>query len=144
MIVLDTDHLSFLAEPTSSQRRALIDRMIEAEVNLGEQFFGTIISVEEQLRGWLAQIARNHVVHRQLSAYERLQRVVNFFATIEVLPFDQRAADHCESLRQARIRIGTMDRKIASIALVHDALLLTANILDFGQVPGLRAENWLV
>lgn len=36
-----------------------------------------------------------------------------------------------------------MDLKIASIALNHDALLLTANVRDFDQVPGLRTENWL-
>jgi len=33
--------------------------------------------------------------------------------------------------------------KIACIALVHDATLLTRNAADFAQVPGLRFENWL-
>jgi len=47
------------------------------------------------------------------------------------------------NLRQQKIRIGTMDLKIASIALVNDALLITANIRDFSLVPGLRCENWL-
>jgi len=28
-------------------------------------------------------------------------------------------------------------------ALVHNALLLSANQRDFGRVPGLRVENWL-
>jgi len=46
-------------------------------------------------------------------------------------------------LRRAKVRIGTMDLKIASIALVHDALLLSANLRDFRQVPGLEVENWL-
>jgi tRNA(fMet)-specific endonuclease VapC len=36
-----------------------------------------------------------------------------------------------------------MDLKIASIALAHDATLLTRNTRDFAQVPGLRIENWL-
>lgn len=36
-----------------------------------------------------------------------------------------------------------MDLKIASIALTQDALLVTANLRDFEQVPGLRVENWL-
>ena len=36
-----------------------------------------------------------------------------------------------------------MDLKIACIALVHNALLLSANLRDFQQVPGLRVENWL-
>jgi predicted nucleic acid-binding protein len=37
-----------------------------------------------------------------------------------------------------------MDLKIASIALVHKALLPSANLSDFRKVPGLRVENWLV
>ena len=36
-----------------------------------------------------------------------------------------------------------MDLKIAAIALVNDALLLSGNLRDFRQVPGLRVENWL-
>ena len=35
------------------------------------------------------------------------------------------------------------DLKIASIALVHDALVLSANRRDFQKVPGLRVEDWL-
>jgi tRNA(fMet)-specific endonuclease VapC len=57
--------------------------------------------------------------------------------------FDDRAADKFTNLRQQRIRIGTMDLKIASIALVNDALLVTSNLSDFALVPALRCEDWL-
>lgn len=40
-------------------------------------------------------------------------------------------------------RIGTMDLKISAIALSHDALLLSRNLVHFQQVPGLKIENWL-
>jgi tRNA(fMet)-specific endonuclease VapC len=33
--------------------------------------------------------------------------------------------------------------KIAAIAIANDALLLSANLRDFEQVPGLRVEDWL-
>ena len=56
--------------------------------------------------------------------------------------FDEPAADRFEALRKQRIRVGTQDVKIASIALEHDALLLSANLRDFEQIPGLRVENW--
>jgi tRNA(fMet)-specific endonuclease VapC len=46
-------------------------------------------------------------------------------------------------LRTARIRIGTQDLKIASIALADNATLLSANLVDFRQVPGLDVEDWL-
>ena len=45
--------------------------------------------------------------------------------------------------RKQGIRIGTMDLRIASIALAHVATLLTRNTVDFAQVPGLCFENWL-
>ena len=43
----------------------------------------------------------------------------------------------------ARIRIGTQDLKIASVAIVRQALLLTSNLRDFQQVPGLALADWL-
>ncbi|MFN0078159.1 MAG: type II toxin-antitoxin system VapC family toxin [Prosthecobacter sp.] len=36
-----------------------------------------------------------------------------------------------------------MDLKIAAICLAHDAMLLTRNLSDFDQIPGLRVENRL-
>lgn len=42
-----------------------------------------------------------------------------------------------------RTRVGSMDLRIACIALAHDATLLTRNLADFEKVPGLRVENWL-
>jgi tRNA(fMet)-specific endonuclease VapC len=57
--------------------------------------------------------------------------------------FTDLAAERFEQLRKVRIRIGTQDLEIASIALVNDALLLSANRQDFVQVPGLKLENWI-
>jgi tRNA(fMet)-specific endonuclease VapC len=48
------------------------------------------------------------------------------------------SANQFDQLRAARIRPGTMDLKIASIALVNQALLLSANRRDFEQVAGAR------
>ena len=101
------------------------------------------MNVEEVLRGWLAVIHRLRDVHRQLPAYARLGRLFDVLGNWEIVPFDERAADRFAALRRRRVRIGAMDLKIASIALVNDALLVTANLRDFSLVPGLRCENWL-
>lgn len=103
----------------------------------------TIVSLEEELRGWLAYVSRQRKNDGLIKAYERLQRSWSFFRTWTILPFDHGAATALVHLRSQKIRIGTQDFKIASIAMTHDALLLSANLRDFRQVPGLRVENWL-
>jgi tRNA(fMet)-specific endonuclease VapC len=59
-----------------------------------------------------------------------------------IVSYDEKAAAEFERPRQAKIRIGTMDLKIAAIALANNATLLTRNLSDFGKVPDLRAEDW--
>jgi tRNA(fMet)-specific endonuclease VapC len=66
-----------------------------------------------------------------------------YFNRFTIAPFDQASADRFDALKGTKLRVGTMDLKIAAIALVNDALLLTANRRDFEQVPGLRFENWM-
>jgi tRNA(fMet)-specific endonuclease VapC len=46
-------------------------------------------------------------------------------------------------LKAAKTRLGTMDLKIASIALANDAILLSRNVGDFQKVPGLQVVDWL-
>jgi tRNA(fMet)-specific endonuclease VapC len=103
----------------------------------------TIVSVEEQGRGWLAVIARFRDVDRQVAPYRELMGLLDALQRWTVLPFDEAAAAQFTRLRGGGVRIGSMDLKLASIALVHGALLLSANLGDFRKVPGLRVENWL-
>ncbi len=70
--------------------------------------------------------------------------LVRFFAVWQIIHFYHAAADEFKRLRKHGIRIGTMDLKIASIALSHNATLISANLRDFEKVPNLRVENWLV
>jgi tRNA(fMet)-specific endonuclease VapC len=56
--------------------------------------------------------------------------------------FDTEAAARFELLKRVPIRIGSMDLKIAAIALAREATLLTRNLIDFRKVPGLSAEDW--
>jgi tRNA(fMet)-specific endonuclease VapC len=47
-----------------------------------------------------------------------------------------------DNMRKQRVRIGTMDLRIAAIALAQNLVVLTRNSKDFNQVPGLQIEDW--
>jgi tRNA(fMet)-specific endonuclease VapC len=140
MILLDTDHLTVLRYGEHSQHTRLRGRLTDT---LNQSFATTIVTAEEQLRGWLAEINRYRDVRRQITAYHRLAQMVRFLLDWVIVELDERAAAIFDDLRCQRVRIGTQDLKIAAIALAQDALLLSANFRDFQQVPGLHVENWL-
>jgi tRNA(fMet)-specific endonuclease VapC len=58
------------------------------------------------------------------------------------LDFDEAAATQLQEIRRLKLGVGTMDLKIASIALSNKATLLTKNIKDFRQIPNLNVEDW--
>jgi len=64
-----------------------------------------------------------------------LVRQVELFASWLILPWDLAAVEWFRRLRDQRIRAGTQDLKIASIALAHDATVVTRNLQDSAQVP---------
>ena len=103
----------------------------------------TVVTLEEQMRGWLAEINRHQNPHRQITAYTKLQRQIEVFTDWMIFPWDTDSAELFLDLRRQGVRIGSMDLKIACITLAHNATLLTRNSGDFVQVSGLQIENWL-
>lgn len=77
---------------------------------------------------------------------ENLQRLEQFFASFESLPFDDKAAEfygvHRALLAKGGTPVGINDLLLASIALAHDHTIVTRNTKEFGRVPGLRLESW--
>lgn len=141
MFILDTDHLTFLehgASVEAGRLRARLEGLTDADVAV------TIVSFEEQTRGWLAYLARARGLARQVEAYARLRRMVENYRLIPLLDFDAAAAAEFQRLSRSRLRVGSMDLKIAAIALARDATLITGNLADFRRVPGLKAEDWSV
>jgi hypothetical protein len=59
MILLDTDHFSVLTDSRHSLHDSLMTRLAASDGNLAIP----IVSVEEQLRAWLAQVRRLTDVH---------------------------------------------------------------------------------
>ena len=139
MVVLDTDHLTLLERSRGAGNQVLQDRLDRLEA---EPRATTIVTYEEQTRGWMAYMARAKTVVQEIEAYARPKTHLQSFRHILVLDFDERAGVEYQRLRRLRVRIGTMDLKIAAIVLTHDATLLTKNLSDFRKVPGLKVVDW--
>ncbi len=75
-------------------------------------------------------------------AYESLEKAIEQLGLTKLLPYTPAAHDHYLRLKALKIRIGTRDLRIASIALAHDATLITRNRRDFELVPALSLEVW--
>jgi tRNA(fMet)-specific endonuclease VapC len=141
MYILDTDHMSALEWGSGAAGQRLLARLNQLSPGAAVT---TIVTFEEQSRGWLAVLAQARKLSDQVEAYRRLQRLLLNYLKIDVVAFDTQAAAEFEQLRRQRIRIGTMDLKIAAIALTHRATVLTCNHKDFSRVPGLSIEDWTV
>lgn len=74
------------------------------------------------------------------------QLLAEFLAPLEVIPFDEGAAESYGELRAVLEKsgrpIGPLDTLIAGHALSLDATLVTNNTREFKRVQGLRVENW--
>jgi tRNA(fMet)-specific endonuclease VapC len=138
--VLDTDLLSIVQRRTGDSYERLQLRLEIASRT--EPVCVTLISFEEQTRGWLTYIAKARTAPMQLDAYARLLGMLEDFCKRRVLTYDAATVARFGELRRAKIRIGTMDLKIAAIVLARGAKLLSRNLGDFRKVPGLSVEDW--
>lgn len=105
-----------------------------------DQLAITVVTVEEQMRGRLAQIGRPGV--DLAVAYDQLRATADYFCDLTVLSFDAQAHQQFQQLRAQKIRIGTLDLWIAAIVLRQNAILVTRNRRDFERVSGLPLEDW--
>lgn len=135
LYLLDSDHLSLYQRGDE----ALRSRLSEADA---DQLCISIISIEELLRGRLAQIRRAKQSHERMYAYYWLSKTFEFLKDFTVLPYDAHAEAHFQSFLKRKIRIGVQDLKIAAIALSQNATLVTRNSRDFKRVPALLLDDW--
>jgi tRNA(fMet)-specific endonuclease VapC len=138
MLILDSDHLSML------ERRGLEAERLERKLAESGQTVATaIVCVEEQLRGWLVRVAVARTDDALLLAYQRLHRRIAELSDMAIMPWQPAAAALFLQWRDQKVRVGTMDLRIAAIAMTNDATLLSRNLRDFGRLVGLKVENWL-
>ena len=132
-VLLDTDVVSLMLREQEPAR--LLERLA---ATAREDMHLSVVSVREVLYG----------LYRQ-SGLEPLRRRFEdrILPRVVVLPFGVEAARVCARLQADLARTGQPldlpDLEIASIALVHDLALVTANERHFRRVTGLRVHNWL-
>lgn len=137
--ILDTDHLSILQRRSEPEFSKLSLRLRQHSPDL---IFITIISFQEQFQGWMAFINKARTADKIVTAYLKLESLIHLFSVSQIFSFDSKANEIAENLKRQRIRLGTMDLRIASIAISNDAVLLTRNLSDFSKVPNLKVEDW--
>lgn len=135
LYVLDTDHVTL-----HQRNHPLVCHRI-ADLEAGDTAV-TIVTAEEQLRGWLKLIRRATSRDHLVAAYQGLRIALGYYSSVRLLEFDSLAAARFDDLRRQKIRVGTRDLRIGATALSVSAVLVTANRRDFIQIPGLVIEDW--
>jgi tRNA(fMet)-specific endonuclease VapC len=139
--LLDTDHISVWQQQSGPAYGALSAQIAQ---HRPADIFLPVISFHEQMLGCHTYITRARTSADLLRGYAMLARLLSDYAKVAVLPFDAAALAVFDNLQTQRVRIGTMDLRIAAIALSRGLTLLTRNLRDFQQVPGLLIEDWMV
>jgi tRNA(fMet)-specific endonuclease VapC len=138
MYLLDTDYMSLMQRGTP-EGRMVLQRLLSSNATP----VTTVITYEEQMRGWLDLLARAAKFDAQVRAYELLHQHTVNYQRITVLPFDAPAIQEYQQLRKIYPRLGKMDLKIAAISIINKTILLTRNQRDFSQITSLQTTDWL-
>lgn len=138
MKILDTNTLTHLFE--SHPRVVARYEQETAEIAM------TVVSRIEILQERFTRVLKAADGQELRRAQQRLDRTAESLDGIpNVLPVDDAAAEEFDRLRQNKKlrKIGRADLLIAAIALANRATVITRNVRDFRQVPGLQVENWV-
>lgn len=135
MFVLDTDTLSHFLRAQG--------RVTERVEQAREEVVITLISRIEILQGRFASVFKAVDGEKLVQAQQRLEETEKDLKRFTILAVAPAAAEFDRLRRNKKLkRIGRGDLLIAAITLAHRATLVTRNLRDFRQVPGLRVENW--
>ena len=96
---------------------------------------------------WITACELDYGAARSARPKENQALVDGFLATVTLYGLDRVACRHFGVLKARLERRGRMladaDLFIASIALAHQAALVTGNRRHYDRIPGLRIEDWL-
>ncbi len=139
MFLLDTDHLVIMqrnAQPEADRLRRRMKQFNQTDFSV------SVVSIHEQMLGANKYISQARTRASVIRGYQMIETALLDYNQFHILPFDEPAAIKFDELRQLGVRIGTMDLRIASIALSHECTVLTRNGVDFDKVPDLQVDDW--
>jgi len=127
--ILDTDVCVEILRGNTGvieQRRATIDRVATTWITAAELYYGAARSgASENNHGLVTELLESLEIHGLNPAAS--QQFGRLKAELE---------------RRGR-RLADADLLIASIALVHGAILVTSNVRHYGRIPDLEIEDWI-
>ncbi len=136
MFLLDTDiaTLAYHNHPTILERIQNADRPVCLP----------IVTRLELMRGRIDAVIKAANVQELLRAEDALARTEAFCSGFAIVAIGTTAAELFVRLRDNKRakKMGRGDLLNACISLANDATLVTRNLKDYANVPGLRVENW--
>lgn len=132
--ILDTDILSLF-----QTGHAVVRQNVKAHAH--QDLCVAIISVEEQLSGWYAFLRKTKRPDKLAWGYDRLTDNIASLAAFRVLSYNLQPMQRFDALRQQKLNVRSNDFRIAAIALENNATVVTRNMRDFKQIPGLTIED---
>ena len=139
MIILDTDIATLLSYGKTDKLNKRI-----ATLHKSEKLALTIITRMEMLDGRIASVKKAADKDELRVAMERFLQTERLLVSFRRLNVDNAGLTHFESLLKGKKtrKMRRTDMLIACIALAHKTLLVTRNVNDYKNVPGLPVENW--
>lgn len=135
LYLLDTDHISLI-------QRGHAQVATRFRATPAGEIVVSVVSYEEQFRGWLKVISQANTPERMERAYDSLCKMHSLFCGLTMLDFNLHMALIYKGLRQHHRRSGKADLQIAATALSANVTLVTRNTQDFISIANLRLDNW--
>lgn len=131
LYMLDTNICIYIIK---RKPQAVIERFLQTEIS---QIGISSITLSELFYG----------VSKSSKPDQNQIALAQFIAPLEILPYDDQAAQHYGNLRAHLERqgktIGSLDMLIAAHALSATSTLVTNNENEFNRIPNLNIENWV-
>jgi tRNA(fMet)-specific endonuclease VapC len=123
-----------------AHERGAVDLEARVSGREDEPFLLSVVTASELLHG-VHRAGDDRVRRARRSAF--VEAVLDRFPLLSVdLPTARAHAALWSDLAVAGRLIGPHDLWLAAAALAHDLALATANVREFGRVPGLAVEDW--